>query len=140
MIELFSRNHTIGGFLIRLFTRSYWSHCAILTPDKTVIEAVFLHGVREIPFAEWTSNKSRFCAVPRDIPRPDDAIAFARSQIGKPYDVKGVLGGLFDRQWSRPDRWYCSELNESSASAGGKPTFNPATCKAVSPKDRWRII
>lgn len=36
--------------------------------------------------------------------------AFLRSQIGKPYDVEGIAGFIFGRDWRDDSAWFCSEL------------------------------
>lgn len=140
MIELFSRSHAIGSYLIRLKTWSKWSHCALLTPDDTVIESSWPHGVREVEFSEWAKNKTAWSQKTRIVPNEDKTVRFLRLQINKKYDVFAVIGILFQRVWSDPSEWYCSELNESALSAGGLATFDPETTNSISPQDRWSII
>lgn len=37
-------------------------------------------------------------------------VDFLRSQLGKPYDVDGILGFIVGRDWRNPVDWFCSEL------------------------------
>lgn len=140
MIELFSRSNAIGSYIIRLKTWSDWSHCAILTNDKTVIESVWPHGVREIPFVDWLKGKKDWNYKHRDVPNPELTVAFLRSHIGKKYDTLAVLGVAISRDWRNPDEWYCSELNEASLACGGLATFDPECTKFISPDNRWIIL
>lgn len=140
MIELFSRSHAIGSYLIRLRTWSKWSHTAILTPDNTVIEAAWPHGVREIDYDEWAANKTEIARKERNIPNPEKSLRFWRLQIHKRYDVFAIIGILFERNWSDPSQWYCSELNESGFAEGGLVTFDQNCINFISPQDRWSII
>ena len=140
MIELFSRSHAIGSYLIRLKTWSDWSHCAVLTPDDTVIESVWPSGVREIPFDEWKQHKIAWAFKKRNVPNPDKSLEFLRSQVGKKYDTLGVIGISLSRDWRAPDEWYCSELNETAFALGGLATFDPAVTKFISPDNRWIIL
>ena len=53
------------------------------------------------------------------------AFAFARSQVGKPYDWAGVFGCLaHDRDWQQDDAWFCSELAAATALAGNTRLLN----------------
>jgi uncharacterized protein YycO len=140
MIELFSRSHMIGSYLIRLKTWSDWSHCAILTPDDTVIESAWPHGVREIPFDEWKQGKTAWAMKKRQVPNPDKTLGFLRSHIGQKYDTFAVLGIAIDRDWRDPNQWYCSELNEAGLAAGGLATFDPDVTKFISPENRYIIL
>lgn len=140
MIELFSRSHAIGSYIIRLKTWSEWSHCAVLTDDKTVIETVFPHGVREIPFDDWVKTKTKWSQKERKVPNPEKSLAFFRGQIGKEYDTFAVVGIALNRDWREPDQWYCSELNESGFAEGGLAIFDPKVTKFISPENRWNIL
>jgi len=139
MIELFSRSHMIGSYLIRLKTWSDWSHCALLTPDNTVIESVWPSGVREIPYDEWVQGKTKIDKKERIVPDETKTIAFLRSKIGKKYDTFAIIGIAIERNWRDPNEWYCSELNEAALAAGGLEIFDPLVTKFISPENRWII-
>lgn len=37
-------------------------------------------------------------------------LEFLHAQIGKPYDVEGIMDFIGGRDWHEPDAWFCSEL------------------------------
>ena len=39
-----------------------------------------------------------------------DAMSWAKKQLGKPYDYKGILGFFWPKPIHHPDKWYCSEI------------------------------
>jgi hypothetical protein len=57
------------------------------------------------------------------VPDPDAGYAFAISQIGKPYDVWGVIGLGLHRDWQSDDAWWCSEFAEAVLAAAGRSRF-----------------
>jgi uncharacterized protein YycO len=139
MKAIYCRRHNPGSLLLRFFTWSSWSHCGIVTPDGTVIEAAAFHGVIERPLSEFMAGVSK--SADRDIPLPDDAAAirFARAQVGKPYDWSGAIGLALRRDtWQADDAWFCSELVEAAAAAGGRQRFiNQAS--RVTPQHSWMV-
>jgi len=76
-----------------------------------------------------------------DIPVTDEsaAIAAARSQIGKPYDLWGVLGLGLKRQWQDDDAWWCSELITWAAKQGGTDLFRPDALRRITPEHLWML-
>lgn len=136
---LYSRSHSIGSMLIRAATMSAWSHCAIVTPDDTVIESRALAGgVVERPLNDAIYDASRHAFS--DIAAPDDAagIAWARTQIGKPYDWAAVTGIALRRKWHHELAWFCSELVEAALSAAGLQRFRSDLWR-VTPGDSWML-
>jgi|GEM_PF-2877962 len=82
---LFSTNDMIGSRIIRLATRSQWSHVDIALDDGTLIGALASSGVTRYP-APTRLNESthyEFCTFSGDKER---AIAYAVSQLDKAYD------------------------------------------------------
>lgn len=139
MHTIFCRRHNAGSVLLRTALWSSWSHCGIVTPELTVIEAAAFHGVVERPFQEFIAGVSRYSV--RSIALPDDAaaIAWAREQVGKPYDWLGVIGlGLRRDDWQVDSAWFCSELLEGSAAAGGRQRFVHQV-RRVSPQHSWMV-
>jgi uncharacterized protein YycO len=130
MDVVYCRRHNLGSLALRTLTWSSWSHCGIITPDNTVIEARAFEGVVERPLHELLEESSKYVFRTIDVPDDEAVIAFARSQVGKPYDYFGVAGIAFHRQWQDEDRWFCSELLEAAAAAGGRRRFIV---------DAWRI-
>lgn len=75
MEAIFCRRHRLGSVLLRTFLWSSWSHCGIVTPDQTVIEARAWHGVTERPLAAFLAAATR--SSKKQIALPDDAAAIA---------------------------------------------------------------
>jgi len=80
------------SFAIRAGTLSSISHAMVYVGDGNVVEAVG-SGVREVPVA--TAVSDAILAVAYRDPRVDAAkaaaiVAYARAQVGKPYDYAGV--------------------------------------------------
>lgn len=137
MKTIFVRRRNPGSLLLRTALWSSWSHCAIVTPQNTVIEAAAFHGVIEHSLDGFLEGVSKFSF--KDIPLPDDAraIAWARSQIGKPYDWWGVIGlGLRHDDWQDDSAWFCNELLEGGCVAGGRARF-VFNSGRVTPQHSW---
>ena len=122
---IFSRSHNIGSIIIRGVTWSPWSHNALILEDgEGVIEAVWPQGVRQSNRTALQARSTQIDIVEIEVPNPAGAYAYARSQIGKPYDTWGVIGLGLRREWDTPDAWWCSELFEACLIAAGRPRFN----------------
>ena len=126
---VFSRKHHIGSLLLRAFLWSGWSHVAIVDGED-VIEAVAGDGVRRRPMAALLAESSEFVVVSVPALNAQAVVAAAASQIGKPYDWRGVLGIGFRRRWQDADSWFCSELVAWAFREAGHPLFR---------LDEWRI-
>lgn len=128
---VYSRGFSIGSLLIRHADRfGSWSHCGLLTPEGTVIEARAFHGVVETPFAEFANRASHYWLRDIECPNPEAAIAWYRSQIGKGYDYLAIFGLLFRNSWQSDNRWHCAEGLEMALVYGNRRRFR---------WDAWRI-
>lgn len=136
---IYLRAPNLATPLIRARFWSEWSHCGIVTPDGTVIEATAWHGVREVPLRDVLARASRYEFVDIDCPYPTMGIAWARSQIGKPYDWFGALGIGFNRNWQDDDRWFCSELLEAAVLRAGRVRFREGVYR-IDPQTSWAAI
>lgn len=139
MRVLYSRSHSLGSLLIRLVTWSRWSHCAIVTDAATVIESrALLGGVVEREMSTAIADATTLKFV--EVQTADDAagIAWARQQVGKPYDWSGVIGIALHRVWDEPDRWFCSELVEAALAAAGRRRFRVELGR-VTPQHSWMV-
>lgn len=101
---------TGGGMisrLIRWFTWGRWSHVAIRMPEGDVIEAKEFRGVirREVTYEQ--KEIVSVTVTPEQYAVFETAL---RSQLGKSYDWRAILGFVFRRDWERTDYWICSEL------------------------------
>lgn len=121
---IYSRDRSLGSVLVRASSwGGHWGHCGIVTPQGTVIEALALGGVVETSRHAFEARATRFEAVEVACPDPDEAIRFARGQIGKPYDWGAILGMVAREPWASRNRWFCSELVEAAIAAGGRRRF-----------------
>lgn len=126
LTAVFARNHSLGSVLIRVLGAwgGQWSHCAIV--DKTtnsVIEARYPMGVVETPLVDFLIRYSKYEFVEIECPNPDKAIAFARNELGKKYDLLGLLGFIIKEPIARLQEWFCNELLEDSIIAGDRIRF-----------------
>lgn len=105
---LLTRSFSAGGDLIAgLSPGEDVSHASIVDVTRgTVIEAI-TPVVREIPL-EALLSRNRHVLVVRpagvDAAASARAVERARSQLGAPFDLWGLVG------YPQEDRWYCSEL------------------------------
>lgn len=134
MKVIFSRSSTFAGRVIRLVTRSKWNHVDMQFGD-VLIGAVALHatpesingGVQITTLAERLVKSKVTDYVVYELPLEDEAaaLAFAKEQVGKPYDWRGAVGLLDpNRNWQLDDQWFCSELAAAVALAGGVRAIN----------------
>lgn len=118
---IFVRSNRPGSLAISASTWSAWSHVAVVDGDQ-VIEATASHGVIRRSRASLLSAFPRHLVV--DVPTLDDraGLAWARTQIGKPYDDSALIGFLMPwRRWDEADKWFCSELAAAALVAAGWP-------------------
>lgn len=116
---------------------SQWSHVAVVFGEY-VIDATFKHGVARRKLDELLATCSYYQFRDEACPDLPAAYAFARSQIGKPYDLLGVLGIGLHRNWQEDDSWFCSELKEAIQAAGGNPRFGSFVGR-VTPQHSWMV-
>jgi uncharacterized protein YycO len=137
MRVLFCTSDRVAARWIRGVTWSDWSHVGILDGAE-VIEAV-CPTVRVAALEDVVAAHTRWSVV--DIPCPDEAaaIAAARAQVGKPYDLAGMLGLAFNRDWQEDDRWWCSELVAFVAKAGGLDLYRDGTMHRITPQHLWML-
>lgn len=131
MRVLFCTSDKIGASAIRAVTWSDWSHVALLLDDGTVIEAVW-PSVRRVPLQEVLDKHPRWAIV--EFPDVGGYEARALSQIGKPYDLAGMLGLGINRDWQSDDKWWCSEFLAWLAER-----FRDATLHRVTPQHLWML-
>lgn len=130
---VFTRRRSVGSLLLRTFLWSGWSHCAIIS-GASAIEAAAFGGVRVRSLDALLGEASRSEIVEIPAADPDAVIVAALSQVGKPYDVPGVLGIGFRRRWQDADSWFCSELVAWAFEAAGAPLFRVEAWR-ITPRD-----
>lgn len=122
MLALFVTSNSFGSKLIRKFDGATASHVGISFDGQTVLDSTFRHrGVREWPIEVFETQHGRRVvdAIRIALPYPQRAEEWARSQIGKPYDVFALAGMALWGDWQEDDRWYCSEYMAGAIQEGG---------------------
>ena len=119
MEVLFSTTNKLSSLAIRAFEGGSASHCAIAISEDSIIDSTFKYGVSQRTRNDWIKGKILVDSIKLSIPNEENAINFAKSQLGKPYDFTALVGFLFWRSWQDTGSWYCSELVTASLLAGG---------------------
>lgn len=123
---LLFRGKGIISATIRWQTRSPYSHVGILTPWGTVIEAWHIGGVREKRLVDWT-NVNAYRIPSATANELQEAVLFARGQVGKPYDFLSIVRFISRRgghDYSRASKWFCSELVHCAFAKAGLPLLS----------------
>jgi uncharacterized protein YycO len=136
MINLrFATEHGFSSFAIRWGTWSDYSHVDFILPDGTLLGSRIDGGVQIRPatYGHFIKTESFGINV-----RPDKAAAildWAHSQVGKPYDITAIIGYTIRRDWTKPDRWFCSELVAAAFLLHDWPIIRTSHLNRVSPQD-----
>jgi hypothetical protein len=139
LVRVFTRSPLPLSPIIRVVTWSQWSHVAFLTPDFTVIESVFSHGVQEVEIDDLMRRASKMTICSYLVRSRSAILDAARSQKGKPYDTTGILGLSLHRDWQDPGDWFCSELDLWACDMGGNPYIRKDSIHRGTPQDVWKI-
>jgi hypothetical protein len=135
----------IGSAAIRYLSNSPYSHIdfvlppGLKLPDGTTTKGGELLGARMSGGVQVRPpNYVKFTKVQRYICRaaPWAVYEYAISQIGKPYDVGGIVNFFsHDRNWHDPDKWFCSELGEAAFEHEWEPLIIVEDSDQVTPRD-----
>jgi uncharacterized protein YycO len=109
---------------IRWFTRSRFSHAAIMLPNGDVIEAWQGAGVR---ITQLKSRKN-VVSLATDL-NPEQAAAvesFLLNEVGSPYDYWNILGFITRRPRRSNRAWHCSEIVYAAYQAAGVNLLGPS--------------
>lgn len=136
MKVIFSSNNKPFSLVIKLVTASMWHHCGVIfdnNPD-VVYEARLFGGVQINTTADFKS-RGKYQTI--DIPLLDENSAkdYAISQLGKKYDLMGILALLINRsKLQNPDKLYCSEYVANICKAGLRQIIRNGV-NGVTPRD-----
>lgn len=132
--------HRGRGLLSRLIqwqTRSEYSHASLQLPDGLCVEAREGVGVRALPELAIAPGESvdLFRVEGVTATQHAEIAAFARAQLGKPYDYTMVARFVSRRQESRASRgkWFCSELVYAACQQAGVVLLRDTEPWEVSP-------
>jgi len=129
-LQFSTTNHPLSR-LICWSTWSPYSHVDLVMPDGRLLGAVWGAGVSvRRPRRDYT----RVTRLVADIPFEQYYKALI-TQIGKPYDWRGVLGVAFHRDWQKSDSWFCSELQAWAAEQCGVRMLRRTDVSRVTPRD-----
>lgn len=127
--------------LIRLQTRSHYSHAALMHEDGSVCEAT----ARPLPFGVVRGSATIGVRHPAgievdifDIDAPysvSTALAWVEDQLGLPYDFRSVLRFVTRKPADHNGKWFCSELVFAFFKVGGLSLLNGIHAHDVSPRD-----
>lgn len=137
---VYSRSRSLSTVLIRGADRwGRFSHCGVVTPNDTVIEARLLGGVIETPRDKFNARASHQELVHIPVFDLDAGLEWLSSQRGKGYDVLAILGNIARESWQDEDRWQCAELVETFLTKCGRPRFRPDAWR-ISPTQSWSVL
>ncbi|MDE1905014.1 MAG: hypothetical protein KGH75_01005 [Rhodospirillales bacterium] len=129
----FSGGEGWEGAIVRWWTWSWAGHVGIDLGDGRVIDATPGPGVAVRAVAAGRGD--RMFGVRCSERTAARVVAWARAQVGKPYDWGGVLAFLARRDWHDPRAWFCSELVAAAFEEAGEPLLRTAHLERVSPRD-----
>lgn len=129
------RSSGVVSSLIKLQTRSDFSHASLVLPDDTVLEAMQFQGVVHGRKVQSAKEVVELYRVPFTPEQQASALAFARRQIGKGYDYTMVARFVTRRPESRATtgKWFCSELVYAAFAHAGALLFRDTEAWEVSP-------
>lgn len=128
---IFSNNTGIPAALIRFYTFSKITHCGILLDDYSVLDSDYeTKGVSIRSIDDFLKTKKEI--VIKEYPRlSPEMITYAKSQLGKPYDLSAIFGLPFHRNWQDDNKWFCAELLLWASKMAGTPILD---------KEAWRTF
>lgn len=130
---ILTRGTGFSGPILRTLMASPWAHCGIVD-GGSVIEAIPSEGVTTRSLGE--AVRETHTRIHYQVNDPRKAIAWARTQIGKPYDMSAVFGLMFRSSWGDQGKWFCSELVANAISLAGGHQF-PVSASRITPRDIW---
>jgi hypothetical protein len=135
-VLLFNRNGAYNK-LIQLKTWSRFTHCevAIRTPADTLSTFTSRNGLGVDIYAPDVSGLALILRPTAALQQPN-ALAWARTVIGQPYDYVGLLAFWFAKYQGRENgAMFCSEACTRYLRAGGVDLFPGADADAIAPRD-----
>lgn len=130
MYVIFSKSNKLVSVLIRLLSRSKYSHVGIYDHNNEVVIHASgpLGGVVETPILDFLEG----CNYNAELAMLPGNIEVARDLVGQDYDYAPLLGILLGISLDDPDKWNCTEL---VAEAMG--VYRPGTPSRLKVKHLW---
>ena len=128
-IALYANQRGPVSAAIRWRTWSQYSHASWLPYGASgpVWEATYPEGVRHCDTLRETAKAGARVDV-FDLPgmpgwQRNMVTEFFASQLGKQYDLRGILAFVSRRDTQDQDKWFCSEIVHAACTAAGLPLF-----------------
>lgn len=108
MFFQFHGGNSIISRLIRLISNGNYNHVSIRC-GKYVYEAHIKGGVKKTLYSKWDKSSVKETIFVKSS-RVKSVEKWLNKQVGKKYDLLGILSFLFVITKPRKGYWYCSEL------------------------------
>lgn len=122
---------------IRFMTWSDYSHAAWVDPEtRTLFESTISHGVQSTPnydVGHTDGTPVELYSIHYTAEQIQKVRKFLYNQIGKKYDLPGLLGFLSRKNMDNPDAWFCSEIVFAAHLEAGMPLLSRIPAYKVTP-------
>lgn len=128
----------VGHWVMAQWTRSTWIHAELLLrhPRQIGFSSNPEQGVMPKTWNEVVNSTDTWELYVVPVTSEADVFDFVCSQVGKPYNLKGVwLGHVVKKDRPQLNRWHCSELVYSVLSQYARLDIPPRDPVSVSPAD-----
>lgn len=126
----FSFSNTALGRVICAATWSRWSHVGVVVDDD-LYSARIGDGVGfETPAPPERRQRFRVHTTAEEAESIRRALV---GQLGKPYDLTGVIAIAIHRDWRSTDSWFCSELIAWAFEKAGRPLLRADHLNRITP-------
>ena len=109
LVVVFGSNWKFFSVFIKLFTWSKWCHCGVVDGEY-IIDTTLLTGGRRILINEWVTHYRKYETLVFPVDDKEARLEYARSRVGLPYDKKGILSFIFNKDLDEKQKDFCSEL------------------------------
>ena len=110
MIFNFHHSKTLLGFFIRFFSLGHYNHVSIRLGNY-IYEATIKGGVIKTHYKKWNSDTVvERIKVPLTIEQERNVRLWLNEQVGKGYDITGVMSFLWIFMKESVGKWFCSEI------------------------------
>ncbi len=143
---LFTKQRSLGSYIIRLVTWSNYSHVEIILPDVNtgdnfLFSSTAKDGVNYTRLSKRLAKSSKAVIMEIDSDNFDLALLlkFIESNLLKKYDWLGVIGIGLKRDWQSNNRWFCSEIVASALKYSGVQLFDSRFYGRITPQDLYKL-
>lgn len=117
------------SLLVRLWTRSSYSHVELVFSDGLSASASWVDGGVRFKQIDYSAHPERWVIF--DVPGDEAyALQWFRERVGKSYDILGLLGFVWPARGGR-DKWFCSKAFMASLGYSEANRFHPGHLHAL---------